>query len=280
MWKVVPRQPDPRAGRSGFTLVELLVVIIIIAALITLVVPALIGGRTTMQIAQAKTEISNLDTAIAAFKNEFGVHPPSRFVIPPSADQTNQSQRILRRIWPQVQGDGGLVAPSSGPVTLNGAECLVLFLGGTFEVDANGRFTYLGFSKNPRTPFAKGGARIGPFYEFSAIVDRLQDLDGNGFAVMVDSIDGSESPYLYLTPQGYKPASNNNNNTSTAPIHSGGALAEAYRQTATAYWKPKDYQLISAGLDGQFGSGGLVSAASPQDKDNITNFSSGQLGED
>jgi len=132
----------------------------------------------------------------------------------------------------------------------------------------------LGFSKNPRLPFSSDGSREGPFFEFQS--ERLRDLDGNGFPEFVDPLD-NDAPFVYLTPSGYRIQDDNDPNN--AVIHSGNRMPEAYRQTTDNYWKPKDYQLISAGLDGQFGNGGLTTGTLlSTDEDNITNFSSGRLG--
>ena len=271
MKRITQRSEVGAERRSAFTLIEMMVVIIIIAIMAGLLLTALGGANTAASVAQAQTEISQLETAIAAFEQKYGVKPPSRFVIPPSKDQTGQSKAIARRIWSQIQGDGGLDSNAT-PVTLIGPECLVFFLAGDFD-RSGGTFAPLGFNKNPRTPFATGGSREGPFYEFPA--GRLQDLNSNGFPEFVDPLDNSQ-PYLYLTPAGYK--AQNNNDPNNAVIHSGSTIPVAYLQSANNFWKPKDYQIISAGLDGAFGNGGLTTNLSGADEDNITNFSSGSLG--
>lgn len=274
-------RPRHRQHRAAFTLIELMVVIVVIALLVGLLMPALFGVRSAVDAAQAQAEISQLETAIAAFKAEFGVEPPSRFVLPPSADP--ESMRIARRIWPQFSGHGGADAPPlsmTGIKILNGSECLVLFLGGSFEM-SGGKFAMLGFAKNPRFPFGVGSSRQGPYFEFD--VTRLQDTDGNGVPEYLQPLDGVEKPYVYLTSRGYKlPALDNNGNPkppyNDAVSHSGGRIAQAYRQSPSKFWKNRSHQIIAAGADGEFGVGGLQANWKQADEDNLTNFGSGKLG--
>ena len=64
-------------ARGGFTLVELLVVIIIIAILAAIAVPAVMRATATAQNARIKTEIDMLHMAIQQYKNEYGSYPPA-----------------------------------------------------------------------------------------------------------------------------------------------------------------------------------------------------------
>lgn len=67
--------------RSGFTLVELLVVIAIIAILMALLAPAVINAISRGNDAKVTSEISALQQALAAFKNQYGDYPPSRIML-------------------------------------------------------------------------------------------------------------------------------------------------------------------------------------------------------
>jgi prepilin-type N-terminal cleavage/methylation domain-containing protein len=62
--------------RSGFTLVELLVVITIIAVLAALITPAVFQARRSGQISAIKAEIDLLHMAMMHYKNEYGSFPP------------------------------------------------------------------------------------------------------------------------------------------------------------------------------------------------------------
>ena len=98
----------PARVRGGFTLVELLVVIVILAVLIGLLVPAINGALRTARKAAVSSEINQLASALAAFKSKYGDYPPSRFLCGESGNyaQLVQSTSPLGdlRLAPSVAG--------------------------------------------------------------------------------------------------------------------------------------------------------------------------------
>lgn len=281
------------SSRRGFTLVELMVVIVIIALLVGLIMPAIFGAMTTARNAEVRTEISQLEAGISSFKTEFGVEPPSNitlYVDQAGWDSDPRSKAIIRRIWPQFNfagtGGGGWTAPT----TLNGAECLVFFLGGV-RSGTNGALT--GFSKNPSLPFGTGGPRVGPFFEFD--ISRLVDVDSNQAPEYKDTLPSQTSPYFYFSSydgRGYRLAEVGapalplrhyvmNDNSTAADL------------TDDPPFNPNSYQIVSPGADGTFGNasaavtaidyaGGIYdpddeSTVGEAERDNITNFTGGRL---
>lgn len=70
-----------RRRPAGFTLVELLIVIVVIGILIGLLLPAIMGGVRTAKDAQVSGEINTLAQALQSFKNKYGDFPPSRIIL-------------------------------------------------------------------------------------------------------------------------------------------------------------------------------------------------------
>ena len=63
--------------KTGFTSIELLTVLAIIALLVGLLLPALTVVRNTAREAKQKAQFTTIDLGLTAFKNDFGDYPPS-----------------------------------------------------------------------------------------------------------------------------------------------------------------------------------------------------------
>ena len=294
--------------RRGFTLIEVLTVVVVITILIALLLPALSGVRKRTRIAQVRTEISTLEAAIAQFKADFGVEPPGSIRLFNSAAGWNtvgaspaaeairvQSRAYLRQVWPQFDFNAVYSSQPGGAnlgtsfVDLNGAECLVFFLGGVSSPSSG--TTLVGFSKSATSPFAQtGSSRIQPYFTF--VPNRLCDKDGDGMYEYLDPIPSQASPYLYFSSnggQGYSTALNppfsssptdwcntdcyldgwqNNATWGTSANWQGNWMKYAYYSTfsstgtvstdisASVPFLPQKYQIISPGFGG-------VGAATP-----------------
>ena len=219
----------PRLVRGGFTLLELMVVVVIIAILIGLLLPAVNSVRRAARDAEVRSDIASLEDAIGKFKVTFGVEPPSQILIYPTAaawETSAVSRRhkgTIKQLWPQFDFAtcGGLcpsgtfpapwstMAPVPTQLDLTGAECLVFFLGGMVSSTGGG---FTGFSKDPQYPFGAGTNREGPFFEFKGALrlpllaspgnnnwtGRLTDLDGDWLPEYRDPLPQQTSPYLYF----------------------------------------------------------------------------------
>jgi prepilin-type N-terminal cleavage/methylation domain-containing protein len=186
------RPARARRAPAAFTLLELLIAIAIIGILASLILTVAGSANQKAKTTQVSVDIQDLAKGIAAFKQRFGVEPPSRitlYEIGMSAAPANtgwaadpRSMGIIRQIWPQfdfnytaeggqidINGDGaytgdGVTGTSSGAIALSGAECLVFFLGGIPATlyapnppNPPNTLTFggapSGFSLNPADPF-------------------------------------------------------------------------------------------------------------------------------
>lgn len=300
--------------RAAFTIIELLMVIVVIAVLVAFLLPAVQSARIRARVVQVKADISTIDSAVSRFKADFLIEPPSGIVLYENHSDwaTNatlpavvKSRSILRQLWPQfdftLDRDINLNGTTTETFILAGAECMVFFLGGApLLQDTNGNgvrdagetLTPNGFSKNPVNPFAPGGNRQGPYYEFNTA--RLFESPSNpGFYVYRDPLPNQRAPYVYLSSYagtGYR----------IEDLGTGG-LSYWYLQGTTGSapaWNSTKFQIISPGSDGQYGGGGpfsstnnpplppwtlgainVTAAQRAFEEDNITNFHSGRLAD-
>ena len=282
--------PLTRSPEGRFGWLELLATILVVSLLLGLLLPAVgPSHRRPRRVHDVRVDISRLEDAIMQFKVTFGVEPPSRVVLhaeEPGWDADQRSKGLIRQLWPKFDftNCGSLKNVSPKGITLNGSECLVFFLGG-FPDPVTGEFR--GFANDAAHPFSESTAkRVGPFFDFKGLyhpaekqwVGRLQDRDGDGFPEYLDPF-ATHSPYLYASSysgQGYR------------IDDLGGAMQDVYRNADGVAHKPKGIQIISAGADGKFGSGGVFDPQSANEtlssdrkveRDNVTNFSTGTLGD-
>lgn len=70
--------------KTGFTMVELLVVLGIIALLVGLLLPALSAVKNIAKVTKQKAQFTSIELALTAFKNDYGDYPPSVWSSPPN----------------------------------------------------------------------------------------------------------------------------------------------------------------------------------------------------
>ncbi|MBN1879898.1 type II secretion system major pseudopilin GspG [bacterium] len=69
------KKTDLRSGESGFTLVEIMVVVVIIGLLAGLVGPKIFRNLEKANYETAKTQMTNLKTALSTYRLDMGRYP-------------------------------------------------------------------------------------------------------------------------------------------------------------------------------------------------------------
>lgn len=292
----------PSAFRGGrrraFTLVEMLVVITIIGVLVSLASVAVFKALETAKKARIKMEITNLESAIEAFRQKYNDYPPS-FVDATKKPILDELRRFIAKAFPRCTADTEIAAiprydgsyptaptSSSAPFTSNKpamtpAQALVFWL--------------TSVSKDVTRPFsAPASVERQSFFDF----DKTRFLDAQSFQAwspasntvpVYQPVSGKNQPYYYFAARDYiwhvigrgnpppDPPTNypgqvwpvpyltwptwdaNSNGaldaSSTGPelfTDTNGNLVLASFNALCA--NPKTFQIISAGLDGDFGA--------------------------
>ena len=90
-----PRPARARRAPAAFTLLELLIAIAIIGILASLILTVAGSANIKAKNAQVTVDIKDLEKGIAAFKQRFGVEPPSRITL--YEDGSHQPARLDSR---------------------------------------------------------------------------------------------------------------------------------------------------------------------------------------
>lgn len=240
-------QASLATSRSGFTLVELLVVIVIIAMLAALITPAVMQSLTKARNSAVKAEIDMLHMALMNYQSEYGVLPPclepTDFWSTGRYTSGGPAAKHIRRLFPRCTDPAAQLNDTNGVATemqLTQANAIVAWLAG--------------YTTDPRSPLVPGGSRV-----------KLFDFDVS----RIDSSTGSYyprgkrgSPYIYFDSSGYRL-----NPVTTGSFTSGANIYQPEVRGGT-FFNPTTFQILCAGRDEVWGT-----------DDDLSNFWPGTRGE-
>jgi len=313
------RRPADRASawgqgssgsRRGFTLVEMLTVIVIIGILASLITGAVIAAKRKAMNALTGIELNQFDAALKAYKERHAEYPPDFSGL--NSDRARWAViRHLEKAFPRYRVPGATLNDKWTNLTtslakygvslndLDPSAALVFWLGGL--PDGAGSTRLIGFSANARDPFDIGtdpnnnsihdageevGSRLPSLFEFKP--ERLKLVDGMLRYFPDIGGSGENAPYVYFR------AGSGGYNFLPVPAFASTAHPEwgatgPCRDTRVPLpgsdppfdWANRDsFQIRAAGLDGIFGIGVLFPAGEDYTDatyDDQTNFSGGTL---
>ncbi len=164
-----PFHPLKRNSPTGFTLVEILVVLAIIMVLVGITVPVVSSIQANAKNGVTAAQISQLGLALKQFECDFGFFPPDSYT-------TSDTQLSL----------GSINIPRDDDLNTS-TKCLVFFLGS--------RFTFNSASFNEI---------FGPYIEFkrSQIVGSGVDFATDTATLSLEGINGTREVFQYADPFG------------------------------------------------------------------------------
>lgn len=269
-----------RHPRAGFTLVELLIVIVIIAILIGILIPTIGSVMKAGKNFADSTNLKNLDAALVAYKEKYSDFPPdftdcfTASGTPFKPWTSTVAYLHLRKVFPRIAQDDlvlmGLLCMRelNDPLRIDPAEAIVFWLGGfsknpKFPITgpggpivvgqgfnaANPDFTLLAWNPDRNEPlFDFPSARRGPDPDVD-VATALRDIRlGPTFLQNIDT----RTPYVYFDSRTYAAPSA----IYPTPAHSvpaWGFVRPYFSFRNKKFVEPDTYQLISAGADGAFG---------------------------
>lgn len=288
-------RPERRWKSRGFTLVELLTVIVIIGILIALISAATITARARAREAAIYTQIKQLEAALMEYKNQFGEFPPD-FSGP---NRNLDIERHIRRRWPRFRVDPSVIN-SPTPLydtlklrlaneynidldALDARSALVFWLGGLPDIKPGDPFLQpgsvykpVGFHADEANPIQRGEPRTGSLFEFDPTKIAWTGSPISVMTYVPDTrivSDSNQPPSVVYFRSERAPDGTRTYATKSNLVLLG---CVPYRVSTSENWRnPDSFQLIHPGLDGDYGGPRQADPTTWPISDNGVNFTKG-----
>jgi prepilin-type N-terminal cleavage/methylation domain-containing protein len=247
--------PLQRSRPSGFTLVELLAVIMIIAMLAGLLTPAVMRSLASARNAAIKSEIDMLHMAMMNYKTEFGILPPCiDSLVSGTYSSGGTAAKHLKRLFPRCpdtayQLNTVFQTTAGIRVELTPVTSLTTWLAG--------------FTTDPQSPLIGKRQKL---YDF----DNAR-INATSQAYTPSGKPGSHFIYIdsarYLTVNTSGTFSYGGQSYYAQRIPAPGAAA-TFNNLAQPAFNPDTFQILCAGADQEFGN-----------EDDMSNFWPGTRGD-
>lgn len=298
--------------QTGFTLVEMLVVIAIIGILAALLLPAVGSAIRAARVSAIALEINNMSNALEAYKGKYGDYPPDfsnraavqahvRKAFPRNTLNLNPNLADSTSWYNTYPWSGSVPSGTVDPKTLDAAEALVFWLG---AIKNDPRSPLHIDNVHPDTSYVVDGPGDSvSFFEFDET--RLIDVDADGWPEYASEhspntpyvyFDGRVSAGTYLYAGAIYPASGTDagfgvvrpyRSNLAIDARDNGRTKPSVSPNTTQWINATKFQIICAGLDDHFGADLFASGSvlkqfpdpnydlADEDEDNIPSFSDG-----
>jgi prepilin-type N-terminal cleavage/methylation domain-containing protein len=198
-------RPQLRSTSAGFTLVELLTVIAIIAILMGLLFPAINIAREQARKAQAKNDCAQITAAVKAYYAEYGKYPlpvatmaagstPQDVMFGPPGISSPQGLNLgtNQQLFDILRNIDSTGATTAGQPNQYNPRAIVFFDGKTATDPTNPR---AGFVPSNTTSSQKQGAYMDPWgSEYGVCIDA--DYNNQLTSIPYNDFQGTSAPYI------------------------------------------------------------------------------------
>lgn len=173
---------------DGFTLVELLVVISIIAVLAAFIIPALSSVKRHQYITHAQVEMGQLKAAIDSYHSAYGFYPPG-----------NGTNGLVNQLYYELEGTTN---NNSAYITLDGSASINVS-------DVPNAFSGAGGFVNCSKPGSAEDSRAAQNFIHELSPRQTATVSNSpptfGFTVLVSAVGGPDPTYMPLKASGVNP---------------------------------------------------------------------------